>query len=162
MLRAALGSLVESRDIVRDGFCLRRPEHVATLAATESARLDRIRTVLKAAGLRPPIVGDLAIALGAERSVLLAHLVDLARRGHLVQIARNCFFLPETVLELVRIARDLAGKFEDRTFDAAAYRDHSGLSRNLTIEVLEFLDRAGITRFHGGRRRIVDGMPVLW
>ena len=135
--------------------------HVATMTAAESARLDRVRTVLKAAGLRPPIVGDLATALGAERSALLAHLVDLGRRGHLVQVAKNRFFLPETMLELVRIARELADKLEDRTFDAAAYRDHSGLSRNLTIEVLEFLDRAGVTRFHAGRRRIVDGAPML-
>ena len=161
VLRAALGSLVESHDVVRDGFCLRRPTHVATMAAKESARLDRVRAVLKAAGLRPPNIGDLATALGTEQSMLLAHLVDLGRRGHLVQVAKNRFFLPETVLELVCIARELAGKFEDGTFDAAAYRDHSGLSRNLTIEVLEFLDRSGVTRFHAGRRRIVDGVPML-
>ena len=39
-------------------------------------------------------------------------------------------------------------------FDAAGYRNRSGIGRNLTVEVLEYLDRAGHTRYAHGRRRM--------
>jgi len=67
------------------------------------------------------------------------------------------YFLPETVTALADIARQLgreAGAM-DGYFEAAAFRDRSGIGRNLAIEVLEYLDRIGVTRFAGGKRRVV-------
>lgn len=161
LLRAVVRSLVDEGELVRDGFCLRRPAHVPRMAPADRERLDRLRSVLTAAGLRPPIVGELAATLGEALPELLGRLVDLARRGHLVQVAKNRFFLPETMLELAGIAADLAELSDDHSFGAAAYRDRSGLGRNLTIEVLEFLDRTGVTRFCAGRRRMAEAAPVV-
>jgi selenocysteine-specific elongation factor len=87
---------------------------------------------------------------------LLPFLERAATLGHLVRVARNRFFLPGTTMELARIASRLAIESPDGTFDAALFRDRSGIGRNLTIEVLEFFDRAGITRFAGGRRRLAS------
>jgi selenocysteine-specific elongation factor len=53
------------------------------------------------------------------------------------------------------VAHRLAAAAPDGSFDAAAYRDASGIGRNLSIEVLEFLDRAGVTRFLPNRRRCI-------
>jgi selenocysteine-specific elongation factor len=53
---------------------------------------------------------------------------------------------------LAAVAHQLSANSADGSFDAAAYRDASGIGRNLTIEVLEYLDRSGITRFAGNRR----------
>jgi selenocysteine-specific elongation factor len=111
---------------------------------------------LRAAGIRPPIVGELAALLGRERAELLTFMRDMARRGHLLPIAPNRFFAPESLGELAAIASGLAEASADGSFDAASYRDASGLGRNLTIEVLEFLDRSGITRRLGERRRMTD------
>ena len=38
---------------------------------------------------------------------------------------------------------------------AVTFGDASGIGRNLSIEVLEFLDRAGVTRFLPNRRRCI-------
>ena len=161
LLRAVLRSLADDGELVHDGFCLRRPLHVPRMTAADRARLDRLGSILTAAGLRPPIVGDLAATLAEEPPELLAQLVDLARRGHLVQVANNRFFLPETVRELAAIAAELSAASADHSFSAAAYRDRSGVGRNLTIEVLEFLDRTGVTRFHAGRRRMAGEAAVV-
>ena len=161
LLRTVLRSLADDGELIRDGFCLRRPTHVPRMSAADRERLDQLRTVLSVAGLRPPIVGELAATLGDELPELLGHLGDLARRGHLVQVAKNRFFLPEAVLELAGIAAELAAASADHRFGAAAYRDRSGLGRNLTIEVLEFLDRAGVTRFEAGRRRMAEAAAVV-
>ena len=40
-------------------------------------------------------------------------------------------------------------------FTAAAYKDRSGIGRNVTIELLEFFDKEGFTRREGDARRIV-------
>jgi len=152
---AAIRSLIDDQQVVREGVSLRLPEHRAVLRPAEQALLDRIIAPLRDAGIRPPIVGELAALLGLERAELLAFARDMARRGHLLPIAPNRFFVPESLAELAAIAARLADASADGSFDAASYRDASGLGRNLTIEVLEFLDRSGITRRIGERRKMI-------
>jgi selenocysteine-specific elongation factor len=60
------------------------------------------------------------------------------------------------VTALVSIAMALAQASPDGEFDAAGFRNRSGIGRNLTVEVLEYLDRAGHTRFLHGRRRMAQ------
>jgi selenocysteine-specific elongation factor len=91
LVPAALAALLADGSIVRDGFCLRKPEHRARLSDADRLLLDRVSAQLQAAGLRPPIVGDLAVALDTPLPALLGELVSLARRGHLVQVAKNRF-----------------------------------------------------------------------
>jgi len=151
----ALRSLIEQGQVVRQGARLRKPGHRPTLAPADQALLDRVTTILRDSALRPPIVGELASGLGLERAALLTFLREMGHKGHLLAISQNRFFLPETLAELADIARQLAAESIDGYFDAAAYRDASGIGRNLTIDVLEFLDRAGITRYAGERRSII-------
>ena len=152
---AAIRSLIDDQQVVREGVSLRLPEHRAVLPPKEQALLDKLIAPLRDAGIRPPIVGELAALLGLERAELLAFARDMARRGHLLPIAPNRFFVPESLAELAAIAARLADASADGSFDAASYRDASGLGRNLTIEVLEFLDRSGITRRLGERRKMI-------
>jgi selenocysteine-specific elongation factor len=161
LVPAALAALLADGAIVRDGFCLRRPGHRARLSDADQALLDRLGAQLRAAGLRPPIVGELAATLGTPLPALLGDLVSLARRGHLVQVAKNRYFLPATVHALGAIAATLAHEAGAAGFDAAAFRDRSGIGRNLTIEVLEHLDRTGVTRFRDGRRRLAEAARVV-
>jgi selenocysteine-specific elongation factor len=153
--RAALKSLCEEGRIKREGISLRLPEHHPRLSEADAAMLTKVTGVLREAGLRPPAAGEMAKALGIELTTLTAFLEHASRLGHLVRVAKNRFFLPEAMDELARVAARLAGESAGGMFDAAAYRDCSGLGRNVTIEVLEFMDRIRITRYAGGRRRIV-------
>lgn len=149
---AAIRAAIASGDIARDGPHLRCPGHRAVLNPHRQALLDRVKTSLAQSGLRAPIVGELGEELGMQRADLLTFLREMAGLGHLLPVAPNRFYLPHTLDELAAIARKLAATSPDGSFDAAAYRDASGIGRNLTIEVLEYLDRSGITRFAGNRR----------
>ncbi len=122
----------------------------------DSALLAQVVDLLQPAGLRPPIVGELAAALGLERAALMGFLERVSRLGYLEQIAANRYFLPQTVASLAAIALELSLASGSGEFDAANYRNRSGIGRNLTIEVLEYLDRAGHTRYAQGRRRMVQ------
>ena len=154
IMHAAIKSLIEEQRVVREGLGLRMREHRARLSEADQTFLEKISDVLHTAGLRPPIVGDLANMLEIEQAALISFLERVANLGHLVRVAKNRFFLPETMAELVRIATRLGIESVDGTFDAASFRDRSGIGRNLTIEVLEFLDRSGVTRFAGGKRSL--------
>ncbi|MBU6272808.1 MAG: selenocysteine-specific translation elongation factor [Betaproteobacteria bacterium] len=153
--RAALAAQVAAGAVVREGASLRLPDHEPRLAPADAALLARVMPMLRASLLRPPIVGELAAALGQERADLLTFLRRMSALGHVLPVAPNRFFAPEALAALAAIARSLAGASPDGRFDAAAYRDASGIGRNLTIEVLEYLDRAGITRFAGERRQLI-------
>ena len=155
LARAALRALLDQGALVRDGLLLRLPAHRAQLAAPDGALLMQVIARLQPAGLRPPIVGELAAALGMERGALMAFLERVSRLGYLERIAPNRYFLPDTVTALAAIAQELAQQSADGEFDAASYRNRSGIGRNLTVDVLEYLDRAGYTRFAQGRRRMV-------
>ncbi|MDQ2801131.1 MAG: SelB C-terminal domain-containing protein, partial [Pseudomonadota bacterium] len=64
----------------------------------------------------------------------------------------NRVFLPRTIEALADIAAELAAACEERAFTAAEFNRQSGIGRNLTIQVLEYLDGAGVTRRLGELR----------
>lgn len=152
LLRAALASLVDDSTAAREGLRYRLADHRAVLSPADSALLARVTALLQPAGLRPPIVGELATLLGIPQPELIDFLMRAAELGALVRVAPNRFYLPHTVAELIAQARELATESEDGRFDAAAYRDKTGIGRNLTVQVLEFMDREGATSFDGARR----------
>jgi selenocysteine-specific elongation factor len=72
-----------------------------------------------------------------------------------MQVAPNRFFLPETVARLADLTHALAAESPDGSFTAAQFKDRSGIGRNVTIEVLEYLDAIGVTRREGAARVVL-------
>ncbi len=155
VLSAVLDALVAAKLLARDGLRHRRHAHRPQLGDADALLLTRITALLHAAGLRPPIVGELAIQLGQPLPELLDHLGRLGAGGHLVRVAPNRWYLPATVAELLALAQALAAEQAGGSIDAAGFRDRSGIGRNLTVQVLEFFKREGLTRFDGQRHRLL-------
>lgn len=153
--RAVSRALCAEGLIVKQALSLRLADHQPRLSAADATLLGRLSLLLQSAGLHPPVIGELAKQLQIEPPILAEFLQRAAGLGHLVGVAPNRFFLPTAIDQLASIATQLATESADGFFTAAAYRDRSGIGRNLTIEVLEFMDRARITRFAGGRRRML-------
>jgi selenocysteine-specific elongation factor len=100
------------------------------------------------------LVRELAADLDLELRQLEGFLNRAAQLGWLIRVAGNRYFTPDTVLALANIAEALAAEADAGEFDPRSYRDRSGIGRNLTIEVLEFFDKAGLTRRTEQGRRI--------
>ena len=62
--------------------------------------------------------------------------------------------LRDTVAEMVEIASALAAETEGGQFTAAAFRDRLDNGRKVAIQILEFLDRHGVTIRRGDLRRM--------
>lgn len=149
-----LQTLMDQGELSRNGFRFHRPDHRPRLEPDDQALLERVLEQLEGTGLKPPIAGELAEALGLTREDMLAFLERMDRLGQLVAVAPNRFYRPESVAELAAIAVELAEQSPSGAFDARAYRDRSGIGRRLTVSVLEYLDRAGVTAFINEKRRL--------
>jgi selenocysteine-specific elongation factor len=156
VLDAALAAAVAAGRIVRDGVVLRLPSHRPRLSRDDERNWQKIAPLLAARDLKPPRVREIAEALSLEPDAALKLMKRYERFGRVAPVAGNRYFLPETIARLADIARALAESEAEGSFTAAGFKDRSGIGRNLTIEVLEYLDRVGITRRIGDARIVVE------
>jgi selenocysteine-specific elongation factor len=161
-LDAALAALTRAGHVVRDGAALRLPEHQPRLTREDERLWERVQPLLAAAELRPPRVRELAAALGLEPEKLTRFLKRAERFVRVAPVAANRFFLPATIARLADLAAALAEESPERSFTAAAFKDRSGIGRNLTIEVLEYLDAIGVTRRVGEARIVLRSAAELF
>jgi selenocysteine-specific elongation factor len=151
-LDAALARAVDAGRIVRDGAVLRLPTHQPRLSRDDERLWQRVETLLAVENLRPPRVRELAETLSLEPEAAARLMKRFERFGRVAPVAANRYFLPETVARLAAIAGQLAAADPDAGFTAGMFNERTGVGRNLTIEILEYLDRVGTTRRAGDRR----------
>ena len=142
--RAAVDALVDEGRIARSGPWPHLPSHAVTLDAQEEALAARLMPLIALGRYDPPWVRDLAKEVQESEEKVRALLRKLARLGRLYQIVRDLFYDQDVVHELARLVAKLA---QDQGVGAAAFRDASGLGRKRAIQILEFFDRVGYTRF---------------
>lgn len=142
--RAAVDALVEQGRIARSGPWLHLPSHAVSLDAEEEALVARLMPLIAKGHFDPPWVRDLAREVQQPEEKVRAVLRKLARLGRLYQIVRDLFYDREVVHELARL---IARSAQNEGLSAAAFRDASGLGRKRAIQILEFFDRVGYTRF---------------
>ena len=162
LVKAAIARLVRDKRLARDGASVRLPEHKAKPPAKDERLWQRLEPVLREGGIRPPRVRELAEELGETPEAIEGFLRRAARRGLVFAVAKNRYFPPDAIRELAGLAETLAGESVDGQFDAATYKDRSGIGRNVTIEVLEFFDQAGFTRRHGNARRVMRAVADVF
>jgi selenocysteine-specific elongation factor len=154
-LDAALATLAETGRVVREGGMWRLAEHRPRLTQADEKLWQRLCPLIAAGALRPPRVRELAETLALDPVAVERLLVRAEHLGRVVRVADNRFFLPETIAQLTAIAAGLADASSAGSFTAAAFKDKSGVGRNLTIEILEYLDRIGLTRRVGDARVVL-------
>src|SRR6516164_7400548 len=160
-LEAALSELAATGRAISQGGVWHLPEHRPRLAPADERLWKRILPLLVVEDLRPPRVRELASALALEPAAVERLLNRAERLGHVAKIAANRFFLPETLACLAEIAQELAANSPEGTFTAATFKDRSGVGRNLTIQILEYLDKMAVTRRAGDARIVLHGRKVF-
>ena len=141
--------------LVLDGAFVRLPSHTVRLSEADEALYAAIAPDLAGtARFRPPRVRDFAGSLGVDEREVRRVLKLCGRLGRVDQIALDHFFLRATTAEMVRIAADLSARAEAGWFTAAQFRDRMDNGRKVAIQILDFLDRAGVTLRRGDLRRV--------
>ena len=145
--RALIDDACLRGDIVRSGPWLHLPGHTVTLDDAEQALAGLLLSALKTGRFNPPWVRDLAAAHGVSEERVRQLMRKLARQGEVFQVVRDLFYHREAIRELATLAAVEAQKNEGK-LAAAPFRDVTALGRKRAIQVLEFFDRVGYTRFH--------------
>jgi len=155
VLSALLPLLARDGVLAFEAARVRLPAHKAALAPRDASLWARIAPLLSdAARFRPPRVHDLAASVGGDDATVRRLLKALARMGIVSEVAEDHFFLRATIAEMVEVAADLAAAAPDGQFGAAQFRDRLDNGRKVAIQILEFLDRHGVTARRGDLRRM--------
>ena len=131
---------------VEDGFVM-LPDHRQQLAPDLQNLLDRVTAALDAP--QPPSSGDLSKSLKLPLPQLISGLTQIANQGYLIKVSDQRFFLPARWEDLMAAVEKLAA---DGPFNVRQYRDAAAIGRNVAIDILEHLDRRGITQRQGDTR----------
>jgi selenocysteine-specific elongation factor len=152
---AALEALARNRAVVLDGGLARLPDHETRLAPAQDMLWRKIRPLLSdTERYRPPRLAEIAQSIGSGEAELRPFFRVAARLGLVEEVAREHFFLASAVQEVVATVAELARSSQDGEFGAAQLRDRLNTGRKVAIELLEYLDRRGITLRRGDRRRV--------
>ncbi|MEM9683504.1 MAG: selenocysteine-specific translation elongation factor [Pseudomonadota bacterium] len=154
VLSALLLDLLREKEIVREGSGISLPGHRPALLAADAELWERIVDLLDVDNMRPPRVREIAEELDIDLRKLEQLFGRVTRMGLVYRVADNRYYLSDTLRQLGQVAESLSRKAPDDVFDAKAFRDASGIGRNVAIQVLEFFDKLGLTRREGDVRRI--------
>ena len=154
-VRSLVNALAEQGTVVRGRAGVRLVAHNPQLGREDAALWQRVAPLLEANTRLPPVVKDLAQAAGATVAEVDALLRRAARHSLVHRVSDNRFLSPSVARRYALIALEIAQLDAQGRIGAAAFRDRSGIGRNLTIEVLEFFDRVGFTRRIGDSRRVL-------
>ena len=76
-------------------------------------------------------------------------------RGDLVAVTAEYYFSRAALEILISKLRELARSSGDSTLDVAKFKEIAGVSRKYAIPLLEYFDRARMTRRVGDKRQIL-------
>jgi selenocysteine-specific elongation factor len=152
---AIAAELVADGAIIRERTGVRLPAHRPTLSPADAAFWQRVGPLLERQPLHPPSIHEMATSLGTDAKTLDALLARIARLGLLVRLTPSRFIRPEALRQLGEMAATLAAQSPDQRVTAAAFRDFTGVGRNLAIDLLEYFDRVKLTRRVGDAHEIL-------
>ena len=151
---ALLRELADDRKIEVSGSSARVAQHVATANPADEKMWQSIKPVLDAAGFNVPPLRELAPAAQLKEVILKDFLHRKSRTGEVIRVTPERFYPRATLAQLAAIAQAVAHAAPGGQFTAAQFRDYSGVGRGLAIEILECLDRLGITQRIGDARKM--------
>ena len=143
-------ALLREGAVVRQGASLRLASHEARIHPDDAALWKKLEPLL--AGLRPPSLAELSGKTGVDAKKLEASLSRAVRHGLVARVSKTRFFQPAALARLEEMFRLEA---QAGPVTAAAFRDRTGIGRNVAIEVLEYFDRIKFSRRVGDAHVLV-------
>ena len=143
-----LKELTGSGTLQRHGPYLRLAGHEASLQGADQKLWERLLPWLSEGGwAHPPKLSDMLArdrTLHREQVTRLLH--KAARLGKVYAVGAEYFILSAHMHTLAAKAQALAQADEHRRLNVKLYRESTGISRHLSIPLVEFFDHIGFTK----------------
>jgi selenocysteine-specific elongation factor len=125
---------------------------IPAASAGESEHLKAISMAYETAGLGAPSVSELAERLRLGEAEMRRLITLLQRQRTIIRMGSDDLFMHSGALD--KLAGQLAA-LRGTVMDVAGFKQLTGLSRKYAIPLLEYLDRARITRKQGDKRLVL-------
>ena len=149
----ALSSLLKAGKILQQGGAYRLAKLAPALPDELLALWQQVEPLLD--HMQAPSSGDLAKTLEMNLPLLEKQLMRLVKHGNLTFLGNHRFYLPRRLQEIAAVVERMAKEHPQGTMNVKAFRDTTGIGRNVAIEVLEFFDGKGFTRRQGNERVVL-------
>ena len=161
LINETVRRLSKQKSIVVVRGVVKRAGWAPRLTTPQQASLDRIASVLQAAGREPPTINELAAAgvvdRGSGEDATLFRVLE--RMGVIRQVEQDRYYAVAAIEDLVRALR--AGMAPGREYGPAELRNVLGVSRKFLIPLLEYCDRVGVTERRASGRVLRPVAPPL-
>jgi selenocysteine-specific elongation factor len=139
----------------RTGPFLRLSGHEVALLPNEKKLWERLKPWLDEGGIHPPRLTDmLARDRSLPRDTVVRLLTKLARYGKVYAIGDEYFVQAHHVSALAQAAQKLAREDENKRLNVKVLREALGLSRHISLPLVEFFDQVGFTKRDPEGRKI--------
>jgi selenocysteine-specific elongation factor len=145
---ALIKELTARGTLLRSGPYLRLAGHEASLQGAEQKLWERLRPWLSEGGWNhPPKLSDmLARDRSLHRDQVTRLLQKAARMGKVYAVGPEYFILAPHMAELASRAQQLAAGDEHQRLNVKTYRESTGITRHLSLPLVEFFDHIGFTK----------------
>lgn len=140
LVNEAISTLIRTGSVTDDNGTLRPTNRPVQLDPFARSLLDRLKPHLD--GEAPLSLGDIATRLKMTSKELSDAIAPLEKAKALIRVSKIRIYLPDTIQTYEAHARTLASS---AAFTVRQFCDATGLGRNAGIEMLEYLDRTGVT-----------------
>jgi len=143
--------LAASKEVVAEGQLVRLPGHAVVMREDEEQARQAIERAFEQAGLAVPAVAEVLAKAGVEAARARTLLEILLREKRLIRISQELVFHRSAMEKL----RSLLAQRRPARFSVPEFKEWTGVSRKYAIPLLEYLDRAHVTRREGDGRVIL-------
>ncbi|HWI41413.1 MAG TPA: selenocysteine-specific translation elongation factor [Verrucomicrobiae bacterium] len=152
---AVLAALEKEGRALSERELITLPGRVSGVAVHQTDLLSAVEEKLRAGGIEPPTLKEVADAAGCTEKQALEHLSFLAREGRAVKLKSDLFYAPEPLQEIRE--KLVAHLRQAGEITPGEFRDATGLSRKFMIPLLEFFDSEKLTIRVGDKRVLRRG-----
>ncbi len=142
-----LRQLVKDGVLKRTGAHLALPGHDASLQGADKILWERLKPMLDEGGIHPPRFSDLLLRDRTLRKDQVQRLMErLQRMGAVHPVGAEYFIQTPHLLDLAVRAHALALADPNKRLNVKELRESTGISRHLSVPLVEYFDHIGLTR----------------
>jgi selenocysteine-specific elongation factor len=154
LVAGVIERLLSQGKVVADARTVALKGFEPKLSQAERRLKTELADALRAGGLTPPDLPNLAALAGARASVVPELIQLLIDEGQVVELGHQLYLATDADAELRRRVSDRLADGSGMTM--AELRDLLNTTRKYAVPIGEYLDRIGVTRREGDVRRAAD------
>ena len=145
VIQNILNESLKSEKIKKFKNLFYHPHHFSTYINNMSWWVDLEKKFLKY-GFQPPKISEISLEIGIDLKALEPILNKALSFGYLVKINRSRYILTIFFKDIGCIFEEIFNRENVQKINVQMFSQHTKISRNLSIEILEYFDEIGFTK----------------